>query len=137
MPVKHHPEVSYVKHVKTWRMLLFTGLQAVGLIVLWIVKSTKAALAFPFFVVAMIPYRYLLKFLFTDFELEMLDGAQAGKDLSGEDDVEKDFFEAAADCPIAPNTAVPLHRSIMGIMNLPGVAMPNEFSPKNKMEKIP
>ena len=65
-------QVSYVKHVKTWRMLLFTGLQALGLIVLWIVKSTAAALAFPFFVVAMIPYRYLLKFLFTDFELEMV-----------------------------------------------------------------
>merc|ERR1719219_226929 len=28
MPVKHHPQVSYVQQVKTWRMVLFTVLQA-------------------------------------------------------------------------------------------------------------
>merc|ERR1719474_1564929 len=31
MPVKHHPSVTYVKRVKTWRMIMFTLLQAVGL----------------------------------------------------------------------------------------------------------
>ena len=35
----------------------------------WVVKSTPAALAFPFFVVAMIPYRMLLKFVFNEREL--------------------------------------------------------------------
>ena len=70
MPVKHHPNVSYVKVVKTWRLHLFTVLQGLGLVILWIVKSTSAALAFPFFVVAMIPYRLLLKFIFTERELD-------------------------------------------------------------------
>merc|ERR1711881_235583 len=119
-PVKHHPPVSYVQKVRTWRMVLFTVLQAIGLAILWTVKSVKAiALAFPFFVVLMIPYRLLLKHIFTKEELEMLDGAQAGKDLSGEKhekDEEMDFYESAAACPITPDTVAPLHRSIMGLV---------------------
>ena len=51
-------------------MVLFTVLQAFGLALLWAVKSFKQiALAFPFFVILMIPYRYLLKFIFTEREL--------------------------------------------------------------------
>jgi hypothetical protein len=62
----------------------------------------------------MIPYRYLLKFIFTERELAALDGAQAGTNLSGlkPDEDEKDFFETAAECPITPNTEAPLHRAI-------------------------
>ena len=70
MPVKHHPSISYVKKVKTWRMVMFTMFQGLGLVILWVVKSSPAALAFPFFVVAMIPYRMFLKFIFTDCELD-------------------------------------------------------------------
>ena len=70
MPVKHHPSVSYVKKVKTWRMVMFTMFQGLGLVILWVVKSTPAALAFPFFVVGMIPYRLVLKFIFTESELD-------------------------------------------------------------------
>ena len=62
--------MSYVKQVKTWRMLMYTGLQGLGLVILWVVKSTAAALAFPFFVVAMIPFRYVLKFIFSEQELD-------------------------------------------------------------------
>ena len=51
-------------------MHLFTGLQALGLAILWVVKSSFLALAFPFFVLAMIPYRMVLKFIFTPRELE-------------------------------------------------------------------
>ena len=51
-------------------MVLFTVLQAFGLALLWVVKSFKQiALAFPFFVILMIPYRSLLKFIFTEIEL--------------------------------------------------------------------
>ena len=81
--------------------------------------------------ILMIPYRFILKYIFTDRELVavsqgveifnnfcdlfvalQLDGAQAGLDLSGvrADDEEKDFYETAADCPIGPNTEAPLHR---------------------------
>ena len=51
-------------------MHLFTLVQTLGLGVLWAVKSSAIALFFPFFVVAMIPLRMSLKFLFTPKELE-------------------------------------------------------------------
>ena len=51
-------------------MHLYTVCQAVGLAILWIVKSTQAALVFPFFVVFMIPLRLALKFIFTPRELD-------------------------------------------------------------------
>jgi len=126
MPVKHHPQVSYVKKVKTWRMILFTAFQALGLIILWIVKSTPAAIAFPFFVIGMIPLRFSLKYVFTEKELDALDGPEAGKDLSGAKDEDIDFFDAAGDVPIVPHSAIPLHRSIMGLMNITGVPMPDQ-----------
>ena len=74
MPMKQaSPEVSYVQNVKTWRMILFTLLQALRLALLWTVKEIKAiALAFHFFVVLMIPFRYCLKFVYTEMELDMV-----------------------------------------------------------------
>jgi hypothetical protein len=41
-----------------------------GLAILWAVKSSPVALAFPFFVLAMIPFRLLLGFIFTKVELD-------------------------------------------------------------------
>jgi solute carrier family 4 anion exchanger 2 len=105
-PTKHHPEVSYVRQVKTWRMNLFTFCQLLGLVVLWIVKSSAAALAFPFFVVAMVPYRMCLKWIFNQRELKALDGPDAGKNIDGAEDDEDDFFTAAAGLP-ALVTAMP------------------------------
>ena len=51
-------------------MHLFTLCQGIGLAILWIVKSTQAALVFPFFVVFMVPLRLALKFIFTPRELD-------------------------------------------------------------------
>jgi solute carrier family 4 anion exchanger 2 len=70
MPVKHHPSVSYVRRVPTFKMHLYTGVQIFGLAVLWAVKSSPIALFFPFFVVAMVPLRMVLKFFYTPTELE-------------------------------------------------------------------
>jgi len=98
-PQKYHPQVTYVKKVKTWRMNLFTFFQLIGLAILWAVKSIPAiALAFPFFVIAMIPYRLVLNYIFTKSELNALDGPDAGKE-DCPDDEEDDFFNAAADMP--------------------------------------
>merc|ERR1719244_1664059 len=125
MPIKHHPNVSYVKKVKTWRLHMYTIFQGLGLVLLWIVKSTPAALAFPFFVVAMIPYRFLLKYIFTTRELDALDGAQAGKNYE-EGDEELDFFETANAVPAVPATEAPLSRSLMGNVKLPSVMNKNK-----------
>lgn len=93
MPAKHYPRVGYTSCVRTWRMHMFTIIQLMGLAILWTVKSIPSiALAFPFFVVSMIGVRWSLKFLFTEKELDHLDGPNAGKTVLEEKD-EPDFYE--------------------------------------------
>lgn len=71
MPVKYHPQVSYVRRVKTWKLHFFTATQIVGLAILFTVMSIpQVALFFPFFIVAMIPLRLSLKFMYTPRELD-------------------------------------------------------------------
>ncbi|XP_029443090.1 anion exchange protein 2 [Rhinatrema bivittatum] len=78
MPPKHHPDVTYVKKVRTLRMHLFTGIQLVCLAVLWAVMSTAASLAFPFILIMTVPLRmFLLKRIFTDREIKCLDANEA------------------------------------------------------------
>lgn len=73
-PPKHHPDVIYVKKVRSLRMHLFTALQLVCLAVLWVVMSTAASLAFPFILILTVPLRiFLLRRIFTDRELKCLD----------------------------------------------------------------
>ncbi|XP_041987043.1 anion exchange protein 3 isoform X2 [Aricia agestis] len=90
-PVKHHPQVPYVRRVPTLKMHLFTLLQIAGICVLYAVKSSRFSLALPFFLVMMIPLRMSLAYLFTPLQLRALDGAQ--KDIDKED--EPDFYEEA------------------------------------------
>ncbi|XP_046401181.1 anion exchange protein 2 isoform X2 [Ischnura elegans] len=92
MPVKHHPRVPYVRRVQTMKMHLFTFIQLMCLVVLWTVKSTQAALAFPFFLILMVPLRIHLKHCFSPSELHALDSSDAA--LETEDD-EPDFYTQA------------------------------------------
>lgn len=77
-PPKYHPDVPFVKRVKTWRMHLFTGIQIICLAVLWAVKSTPASLALPFVLILTVPLRrLLLPLIFRELELQCLDGDDA------------------------------------------------------------
>ena len=69
MPVKHHPQVPMVRRVPTWKMHLFTSLQVLSLAILWAVKSSKFSLAFPFFLLMMVPLRIKMASFFTALEL--------------------------------------------------------------------
>jgi hypothetical protein len=51
-------------------MHIYTLIQLFGLAVLWAVKSSEISLVFPFFVVAMVPLRMVLRFIYTPMELE-------------------------------------------------------------------
>uniref|UniRef100_K7FMA2 Anion exchange protein n=1 Tax=Pelodiscus sinensis TaxID=13735 RepID=K7FMA2_PELSI len=78
MPSKHHPDHIYVVKVKTWRMHLFTCIQLACIVVLWVVKSTVASLAFPFVLILTVPLRrFLLPRFFQDRELKALDSEDA------------------------------------------------------------
>nr|KAF6277143.1 solute carrier family 4 member 2 [Myotis myotis] len=78
MPPKHHPDVTYVKKVRTLRMHLFTALQLLCLALLWAVMSTAASLAFPFILILTVPLRMVvLTRIFTDREMKCLDANEA------------------------------------------------------------
>uniref|UniRef100_A0A8D2AG46 Solute carrier family 4 member 1 (Diego blood group) n=1 Tax=Sciurus vulgaris TaxID=55149 RepID=A0A8D2AG46_SCIVU len=73
-PPKYHPDVPFVKRVRTWRMHMFTGIQIICLAVLWAVKSTSASLALPFVLILTVPLRrLLLPLIFSKLELQCLD----------------------------------------------------------------
>ncbi|XP_031661366.1 anion exchange protein 3 isoform X2 [Oncorhynchus kisutch] len=74
-PAKHHPDHIYVTKVKTWRMNMFTIIQLACIVLLWVVKSTVASLAFPFILIMTVPLRRLiLSRIFEERELQALDG---------------------------------------------------------------
>ncbi|XP_011258427.1 band 3 anion exchange protein isoform X2 [Camponotus floridanus] len=91
MPVKHHGTANYVRRVQTYKMHVFTLIQILCLAVLWIVKSTRAALALPFFLILMMPLRAQMSHFFTAAELRALDSK--GSDHEVEDEL--DFYEEA------------------------------------------
>lgn len=91
MPVKHHGTANYVRRVQTYKMHIFTIIQILCLAILWIVKSTRAALALPFFLILMIPLRAQMNHFFTSEELRALDSK--GPEHEVEDEL--DFYEEA------------------------------------------
>lgn len=68
-----------MRRVPTWKMHLFTFTQGVALAVLWAVKSSKFSLAFPFFLIMMVPLRQKLASYFTPSELNAV--SRAGNSL--------------------------------------------------------
>ncbi|XP_035660515.1 anion exchange protein 2-like isoform X3 [Branchiostoma floridae] len=93
MPPKHHPSsVRYVRKVKTRKIHIFTVIQLVFITLLWIVKSTQAALAFPFLLILLIPFRnHVMKKFYTETEMEALDAESDGDD----DDEDVDAYDTA------------------------------------------
>ncbi|XP_078083953.1 anion exchange protein 3-like [Mustelus asterias] len=82
IPPKHHPDHIYVTKVRTWKMNLFTIIQLVCIIILWVVKSTIISLAFPFFLILTVPTRrYLLPKIFQEVELLALDSEETHPNL--------------------------------------------------------
>jgi hypothetical protein len=70
IPCVYYQIYDLVLQVRLWKMNAYTVVQLLCLAVLWVVKSTKAALAFPFVLMLMIPTRLLvLPYLFTKQEL--------------------------------------------------------------------
>ncbi|NWH62853.1 S4A4 protein, partial [Geococcyx californianus] len=47
MPAKHQPDLIYLRHVPLRRVNLFTIIQLLCLVLLWVLKSTTAAIIFP------------------------------------------------------------------------------------------
>jgi hypothetical protein len=74
MPEKYQPNYKYLRHVKTYKVHLFTFIQIASIVLLFIIKSNKRiSIFFPLMVLALVGIRKMLDFIFTQRELFYLD----------------------------------------------------------------
>ncbi|XP_062416167.1 solute carrier family 4 member 1b (Diego blood group) isoform X3 [Pungitius pungitius] len=74
VPKKYHPDKPYATKVSTGRMHLYTAIQIVCLVILWIVKSSPVSLALPFILILTIPLRmFMTGRFFSELEMKCLD----------------------------------------------------------------
>ncbi|XP_063165991.1 electrogenic sodium bicarbonate cotransporter 1 isoform X2 [Candoia aspera] len=122
MPLKHQPDFIYLRHVPLRRVHLFTFLQALCLALLWILKSTVAAIIFPVMILALVAVRKGMDYLFSQHDLSFLDDVIPEKDKKKKEDEKKkkkkkgslDSDNDDSDCPFSEN--VPSIKIPMDIM---------------------
>uniref|UniRef100_A0A8B9K9B4 Anion exchange protein n=1 Tax=Astyanax mexicanus TaxID=7994 RepID=A0A8B9K9B4_ASTMX len=90
MPAKHQPDFIYLRHVPLRKVHLFTIVQLSCLILLWVIKTSRAAIVFPMMVLALVFIRKLLDFFFTKRELSWLDDLMPESKKKRLEDAEKE-----------------------------------------------
>ncbi|XP_065490492.1 electrogenic sodium bicarbonate cotransporter 1 isoform X1 [Caloenas nicobarica] len=119
MPLKHQPDFIYLRHVPLRRVHLFTFLQVVCLALLWILKSTVAAIIFPVMILALVAVRKAMDYLFSQHDLSFLDDVIPEKDKKKKEDEKKkkkkkgsvDSDNDDSDCPYpekVPSIKIPM-----------------------------
>ncbi|KAF6732140.1 Sodium-driven chloride bicarbonate exchanger [Oryzias melastigma] len=73
MPAKHQPDFIYLRHVPLRKVHLFTVTPLTCLVLLWVIKTSPAAIVFPMMVLALVFIRKLLDLCFSKRELSYLD----------------------------------------------------------------
>uniref|UniRef100_A0A8C8RWX9 Anion exchange protein n=1 Tax=Pelusios castaneus TaxID=367368 RepID=A0A8C8RWX9_9SAUR len=89
MPAKHQPDYVFLRHVPLRRIHLFTLVQIICLAILWILKSTVAAIIFPVMILALILVRKMLDLVFSQHDLAWIDNIIPEKEKKKEDDKKK------------------------------------------------
>ncbi|KAM3874149.1 electrogenic sodium bicarbonate cotransporter 1-like [Diretmus argenteus] len=89
MPAKHQPDLIYLRHVPQRRIHLFTFIQVICLALLWILKSTVAAIIFPVMILALVAVRKAMDYLFSQHDLSYLDDVIPEKDKKKKEDEKK------------------------------------------------
>ncbi|XP_042565232.1 electrogenic sodium bicarbonate cotransporter 4 isoform X3 [Clupea harengus] len=115
MPAKHQPDFTFLRHVPLRRVHLFTLVQITCLAVLWILKSTMAAIIFPVMILGLMVVRKLLDYMFSQHDLAWLDDILPEKDKKKKEDkkkgkaAEQDSDEEAK-CPkeTPPSVKIPM-----------------------------
>lgn len=101
MPVKYQPDHRYLRHVPLWRVHVFTLLQLICLVALWVVKSIKSiSIVFPLLVVFTGVVRKILECKFSQNELKYLDDIIPSKKNKKENKADK-AAEKASDAKIS------------------------------------
>ncbi|XP_077572242.1 solute carrier family 4 member 4a isoform X2 [Stigmatopora nigra] len=89
MPAKHQPDLIYLRHVPLRKVHLFTFIQALCLALLWILKSTVAAIIFPVMILALVAVRRAMDYMFSQQDLSFLDDVIPEKDKKKKEDEKK------------------------------------------------
>ncbi|CAO2605590.1 Electrogenic sodium bicarbonate cotransporter 4 [Lemmus lemmus] len=89
MPAKHQPDHAFLRHVPLRRIHLFTLVQTLCLAVLWILKSTMAAIIFPVMILGLIIVRRLLDLIFSQHDLAWIDNILPEKEKQETDKKKK------------------------------------------------
>uniref|UniRef100_A0A8C9EX71 Anion exchange protein n=1 Tax=Pavo cristatus TaxID=9049 RepID=A0A8C9EX71_PAVCR len=100
MPAKHQPDHLYLRHVPLRRVHLFTFIQLLCLAMLWVIKSTAAAIVFPVMLLALVGIRKVLECIFSLHDLSWLDNivpAAARKEAEGKLHMKQEEQESNAD----------------------------------------
>ncbi|XP_037634080.1 solute carrier family 4 member 4a isoform X4 [Sebastes umbrosus] len=109
MPAKHQPDLVYLRHVPLRKVHLFTSIQILCLALLWILKSTVAAIVFPVMILALVAVRKAMDYMFSQHELGFLDDVIPEKDKKKkEDDKRKKKKRGSIDSD-AEDERSPLH----------------------------
>ena len=92
-PTKYQPDLDYLRHVPLRRVHLFTVIQLICLVVMWVLKTMKyISLSFPVLVLALCFVRKGMDFLFTQYELSWIDDLLP--DIDSVRDGEKQLFSS-------------------------------------------
>uniref|UniRef100_A0A3B3BQ95 Anion exchange protein n=1 Tax=Oryzias melastigma TaxID=30732 RepID=A0A3B3BQ95_ORYME len=89
MPAKHQPDLIYLRHVPLRKVHLFTFIQVLCLALLWILKSTVAAIIFPVMILALVAVRKAMDYMFSQHDLSFLDDVIPEKDKKKKEDEKK------------------------------------------------
>uniref|UniRef100_A0A4W4E389 Anion exchange protein n=1 Tax=Electrophorus electricus TaxID=8005 RepID=A0A4W4E389_ELEEL len=119
MPAKHQPDLIYLRHVPLRKVHLFTFIQLLCLALLWILKSTVAAIIFPVMILALVAVRKAMDYVFSQHDLSFLDDVIPEKDKKKKEDEKKkkkkrgsiDSDADDSDCPFnetVPSIKIPL-----------------------------
>ncbi|XP_055351413.1 LOW QUALITY PROTEIN: electrogenic sodium bicarbonate cotransporter 1-like [Paramacrobiotus metropolitanus] len=100
MPLKYQPDYAYLRHVKIKRVHLYTFIQLLCLVFLWLLKSfLETAMLFPLMVGALVGVRKLMDYVFTQYELSFLDDIMPENVKRKKEDVQKDDDEKTITTP--------------------------------------
>uniref|UniRef100_A0A4W5MFP8 Anion exchange protein n=1 Tax=Hucho hucho TaxID=62062 RepID=A0A4W5MFP8_9TELE len=110
MPAKHQPDFSFLRHVPLRRVHLFTLVQIICLAVLWILKSTVAAIIFPVMILGLMVVRKMMDLMFSQHDLAWLDDILPEKDKKKEKrgKKKKDNKKTKAATPLPPPVKIPM-----------------------------
>ncbi|KAJ8286930.1 hypothetical protein GJAV_G00045020 [Gymnothorax javanicus] len=97
MPPKHQPDLIYLRHVPLRKIHLFTFIQVLCLALLWILKSTVAAIIFPVMILALVAVRKAMDYLFSQHDLGYLDDVIPEKDKKKKEDEKKKKKKGSVD----------------------------------------